>query len=713
MAPKKKIDITDPAIQKAIAEFNLSNDDFPVINPNDPNAPVNRNLPISNIGGPPELAGSDFMGPVNDPSRYTSDPNQPPNIPMDVLALLNKNVSNPDNETIKNTLMGTGAMVGAGVAGKNMNLLGAGLNQLGNNVGTGIRGVGSAVANNLYPTAVLADMARKGFDPESELRQGMNAENIPSSAGVIGNELGKSATGESITKQKGVTDFMRTIGSFLGGLPKGAAQGVGSAVGNVEQLSEPIVKGVGSIPESFMKGYAGTQPAPPIQTLTAPSDATLNIGGKDLNQHDLEQIANYMKASGIKSEAPKPSGPNFMDRLHQVTNQALAESQYASPANLTSYLLTGKGINNAGLPNAQGGDAYLSQLETQARNIINKPIGSRTANEIKFLESYPENRKSYLSSQQSEGVGGTKLDPKSPEAKELNDYMDTKAQVQDVKSRIKQAIESNDINAISLLGNQIAAIGSVANKQGVVNGEEVNRVLGSIQQAKQQMQTGQWNTGDAAVKLGRELWSGLNTFANIVDSGLTAKILRYKNTYEIPEGYFIKSGLNLASSPMNAEDIITPERQDKAIARATIFDNVKKAIVLGNQVPKQLLGALDGLLGTSFGSELKPDPKAINKAIESYYKNEEDIYKQRADEQQTLSKMKDLVAVGDLDGIRKLLGNAPTQTKAPAKASGNAGGNKASSMPASAKAAGVTPAQWAAATASKDPKDIQWVKGWK
>ncbi len=366
MAKNKKPDITDPKLLKAIQEFNLGNpNDFPLVNANDPNAPVNRSLPISNIGGPPELAGysesvPNFMGPVNDPLQYNAPPSMPPD---DVLKALRGSPN--DAPDIRNALLGAGGMVGIGAAGKNVNLLGPGLNTLGNNIGTGIRGAGSAIANNIYPTAVLADMARKGFDPNSDLRQGMNAENIPASGGVVGEELGKSATGESITKQKGLTDLMRTIGSFLGGIPKGAAQGVGSAVGNVEQLGEPIVKGVGSIPGSFMKGYAGTQPTPGIPSIQAPSDTTLNIGGKDYDQHALDQIANYMKANGYKVQPPdnqvaaKGATPGFMNRLHQVTNEALANSPYAQAADMTSYLATGKGIPY----NAQEG--RLNQLLSQ------------------------------------------------------------------------------------------------------------------------------------------------------------------------------------------------------------------------------------------------------------------------------------------------------------------------------------------------------------
>ncbi len=335
MASKKKIDITDPAIQKAIAEFNLSNpNDFPVINPNDPNSPVNRNLPISNVGGPPDLPAY-------------KDNGLPPDMPADEILKALRNSPN-DSPEIRNALLGAAGMVGVGAAGKNMNLLGAGLNQLGNNVGTGIRSVGSAVANNVYPTAVLADMARKGFDPNSELRQGMNAENIPASAGVIGNELGKSATGESLTKQKGVTDLLRSVGEFLGGGLKGAAQGVGSAVGNVEQGVEPIGRGLVDVPSAFMKGYSATQPPKPTPTITAPNDAILSLGGQNIDQHTLEQIANYMKAAGVGQN--KPTGPNFLQRLHQGTNQALAQSEFGPSADITSYILTGKGIYGNQIP---------------------------------------------------------------------------------------------------------------------------------------------------------------------------------------------------------------------------------------------------------------------------------------------------------------------------------------------------------------------------
>ncbi len=337
---------------------------------------------------------------------------------------------------------------------------------------------------------------------------------------------------------------------------------------------------------------------------------------------------------GFQNSSPETSNfiSDFLDRLSQggITP---SEEQIIKALKLNPY----KG--------AQENITLNTLLENQGRE---QALAAKRAEENQFR------------------IDSGRLDPKSPEFKEFNTLVDTKAQIKYLIPEINKAIQNNDVNAITLIGNQIAALASVANKQGVVNGEEVNRVLGSVQAAKQQMQAGQWNTPEGSVKLGRELWNGLNKFGELVNGGVNAKLDRYQKTYDIPDSFFKRSGVDIHDITNNSENVITPEEQDKAIARATIFDNVKRAISLGQQIPNQLLGSLNGLLGTNY--DTKTNPAAINKAIEQYYKNENNLYQSKFSNTDKISQAKSLLDSGDLEGAKALLNGMnktvkPTQEK--------------------------------------------------
>ncbi len=267
-----------------------------------------------------------------------------------------------------------------------------------------------------------------------------------------------------------------------------------------------------------------------------------------------------------------------------------------------------------------------------------------------------------------------RLDPKSPEFKDFNDLVGTKAQLKYLLPQVNKAISDNDTNAISLLGNQIAAIASVANKQGVVNGEEVDRVLGSIQAASRQINAGQW-TPQSSIKLGRELWGGLNKFGELVNGGLNAKLQRYQNSYIIPESFFQRSGINIYDKPEDVSgSIITPEEQDKATARATVFDTVKRASTTGEAIPKATLGVLDTIFNVGgFNSNLSntytgpQDNKKIEEIIGQYYRNENKLYENKVNDTNLMKRAGELIDKGDVEGLKKLLGSSSTTTshKAP------------------------------------------------
>ncbi len=478
-------------------------------------------------------------------------------------------------------------------------------------------------------------------------------------------------------------------------------------------MNDPDLKSLISFKDLTNLGFTGS-PNPPAITPNAPgvnANADTTIGLNSAN-------TDYVKPP-IPFTAPKSTEGGNSDILtqSQFPNLSLAggNAPVATPvANPLEYLgglagagvqgvsdIVGGGLNaiGKGFTNSTPGTSkfitdFLDNLS--ANGIVpteDQIIKALSLNPYKgqqeniTLDTLLQNRsrseiaKAKLKEDNQYKIDTGRLDPKSPEFKEFNTLVDTKAQLGYLLPQINKAIERNDANAISLIGNQIAALASVANKQGVVNGEEVNRVLGSIQAATQQINAGQW-TPQNTVKLGRELWSGLNRFGEIVNGGTDAKLQRYQDTYIIPESFFQRSGINIHNTPESITNpTITPEEQDKAIARATNFDTVKRATSTGAALAPAMLGFIDGVaksvgLDTNFSKNYNPktDNPKIDDIITKYYQNEDKLYNDKV----FMKKAGDLIDSGDVEGLKALLGakdlnSAPAQAPAAPRAGSKSG----------------------------------------
>ncbi len=175
----------------------------------------------------------------------------------------------------------------------------------------------------------------------------------PDQAKMIGNEIGSVATGEG--KVGGVADIlMKTLG--------GAVKGVGKGV---EGVIKPVTGFVGDVADT-----AGSL------TRTALGDT----------------LTDAIKAALVgKKETPGVGG------LLGLAKEAIGQSGYGPGADIISRNLLGQSLYGT---SATGGGidtkAILNGFDREATRISSIPLNRRTAADAKFLESYPENRKTLL-----------------------------------------------------------------------------------------------------------------------------------------------------------------------------------------------------------------------------------------------------------------------------------------------------------------------------
>lgn len=99
----------------------------------------------------------------------------------------------------------------------------------------------------------------------------------------------------------------------------------------------------------------------------------------------------------LPMNVPTTQEKPFVGRLLDAVKENFAQSEVGPGVNILSKLVFGNKGSIYPQTNDGTGD-YLGQLEAQAQRIISKPIFSRTEAEMKFLETFPENRKSYMGS---------------------------------------------------------------------------------------------------------------------------------------------------------------------------------------------------------------------------------------------------------------------------------------------------------------------------
>ncbi len=179
----------------------------------------------------------------------------------------------------------------------------------------------------------------------------------PKQARMIGSEVGSVATGEG--KVGSVADVLSNL---LGGAVRGVGKGVAGVVKPVGNLVGDVAGAVGEVGEAAL----GNKFVDMLKSALVGKKETPGLGGLAGLAKELVGQTAY--------------GQVFIDpAMRHLFGESLYESN------------VGGGLANA----------YLARLDQEANRISNKQLNRRTPEEVKFLETYPENRKAIMEASDS------------------------------------------------------------------------------------------------------------------------------------------------------------------------------------------------------------------------------------------------------------------------------------------------------------------------
>lgn len=507
--------------------------------------------------------------------------------------------------------------------------IGRGLSSLASAGKAGIDTTISNVASNpigtLYPAAVTADMIFKGLNPEMQTKFKAAYEANPAEAvRMFGSELGKSATGETLTKDAGPNAGAPAyISSLIGGLLGGIGKGVGSAVNYVDKsIVQPLGQGINDLKE----GVAPTAPLERIQNLENEANATFRDQEKakidtDIN-NQLSDLQAQLRTPNISFEKFKgiTDQINALKASAAARIDALPAERVQAPSNLSAG---DANKTTVGAPNWTHNTGM--DLGSMLKNVVKSALPIAQA-AIPISPQYAainaDEEKNALARQvqalkamQSAEVNAGKLDLKTEQGKELTRWMASSKDVDDVANKIDFAIKTQDPSVIALVVNKLAGISSVAIQQGVVSDEEARRVLNGVMSNYNTIAAGGFQPKDVQRMLSSDTWKSVKNFAGVVQDGLKARMGTYRDIYDIPDSFFTKAKIDLttpkstAAGSVSEDNSITQSDIDKANYRA----NMKAKFLQGaNTVEgfKQLWnGAIDA---TGVSSKYKVGDKGIS-----------------------------------------------------------------------------------------------------
>ncbi len=556
-----------------------------------------------------------------------------------------------------------------------------------------ITNLGAAAANPavLYPIGVTADMVMKGLDEPTRKKFVEAYNQNPSEAiRMFGSELGKSATGETLTREKGPNAGAPAgVSSFIQGLLGGVGKGIGSAVDYTkESIAKPLFRGA-------QEAVQGATSAGPVERMgTLQTQATEDFINKAKN--DLTSQAN----SDIEALQKKLSNPNIDTKTFKETLDEINAKKAALETNLQSIynqagVISPEEKAKISVKDAQGQPLGVSNQSTGIGESLKNTLFDIARKGLPLLQAAvplspqyaainADEEKIQLANQLAQekaskkaGVNPGALDLASEQGKELTRWMAASKDVDDVKDKIDFAIKTGDPSIIALVVNKLAGISSVAIQQGVVSDEEARRVLGGVMSNYNTVQAGGFQPKDVQRMLSSDTWKSAKNFAGVVNDGLKARMGTYRDIYDIPNSFFNKAKIDLSTpkastaGSITEENVVTQAEQDKANFRANAISKLLQGASTTEGVKQLINGAVDALgidKKWRFNATESLDSNKVNQAIDAMYEAD----KVRMQNQRLQKGVQALTQAGySPDEAMKLLngtGSAPAKPSAPGSA---------------------------------------------